>query len=441
MEFGQVFLAAIALLIALLFLLTLSPSRVLGTAAAVIAMAVGLGAALLFASRPVVVPKIASAQVPAIGKVTSTAEDQMQAETDKLRREYKVLEIQGQRIATLFEAKTKEAEQAQKALEQAKSANQVDIGAAKAVNDQLERTQARLGTEVAERQRLESANRGLSEALQKAETALSQEKAAHERSRVELSKVATAPAVPAAPTVVAAPTPAPTPAGEPPARAATAVLAGLDKGTPPSEATATQPSGTMPPDPARQQLDAGGLVTPQFSVKLLPSSEIVAGRTGSYYGITLNDPATGKPFAFEKERYVLAGRDADFIAVTAAMQSKLAELLPAGVARIFYVHGFASSAAFTQSRAISSNRTSLNRVSFLPAVSKAAGQFKEPAAEQVLTGPYQNSHLALLRAANVRELLARTVKGPNIEIVAGELVPENNAQAHTFELILLAVWP
>ena len=441
MEFGQVFLAAIALLIALLFLLTLSPSRVLGTAAAVIAMAVGLGAALLFASRPVVVPKIASAQVPAIGKVTSTAEDQMQAETDKLRREYKVLEIQGQSIATLFEAKTKEAEQAQKALEQAKSANQVDIGAAKAVNDQLERTQARLGTEVAERQRLESANRGLSEALQKAETALSQEKAAHERSRVELSKVATAPAVPAAPTVVAAPTPAPTPAGEPPARAATAVLAGLDKGTPPSEATATQSSGTMPPDPARQQLDAGGLVTPQFSVKLLPSSEIVAGRTGSYYGITLNDPATGKPFAFEKERYVLAGRDADFIAVTAAMQSKLAELLPAGVARIFYVHGFASSAAFTQSRAISSNRTSLNRVSFLPAVSKAAGQFKEPPAEQVLTGPYQNSHLALLRAANVRELLTRTVKGPNIEIVAGELVPENNAQAHTFELILLAVWP
>ena len=76
----------------------------------------------------------------------------------------------------------------------------------------------------------------------------------------------------------------------------------------------------------------------------------------------------------------------------------------------------------------------------LPAISKAGGQFKVPPTEQVLTGPYQSSHLPQLRAANVRELLTRTVKGPTIEIIAGELKPDNDPLANTFELILLAAW-
>ena len=447
MELEHVLFASIALLISVLFLLAISPSRALGMAAAAVAMAAGLSGALWYGNRPIAgpvpaAPMAASAKTDAPASTGSYLESRMQAENDRLRAlqtsleaQKTSLEAQNQKIGAMLEAQTRE-------IALIKSSQQQNEASATNLRSELAQVKSRLGTEAAERQRLENANRDVGEALKKAETALAQEQATRDRSTPGLGNVTSAPALPAA--VEPAVTPAPPPQAQSsatPVKAAVASVAELDKSAVPPQPAAMSPPGAAAGDVPRQQLDTAGLVTPQFSLKLLPSNELVAGRTGSYYGVTLVNPATGKPFMFEKERYVLADRDADFVTVATAMQSRLATIMPAAVVRTFFVRSFAASGAFAQSRAIAPERSSLNRIKYLPAVPKSDGLFQEPPAEQVLTGPFQANHLPLLRAANVRELLVRSVKGPVIEILAGEVVPASHPQAQTFELILLAVWP
>lgn len=312
-----------------------------------------------------------------------------------------------------------------------------------ALSKELAQSQAGLSTQAAERQRLEADVRSLTERLKTSETDVARLRAttmaAAEAPKTEL-KPETKPEMKpnfgreARPETVAANRPTadtPPPVVVPPPAAVVAP-------EPPKASVATSVGGAATGN-QRAAFEAG-FATAKFALQPMPNGELVAGRPGSYYRIVLTNPATGKAFAFGKERYVLADRDADLIAVAAQLQAKLADALPSAMARTLYVRSFAASAALGQSRTVAQERSNLNRISYLPAVGKG-GTIKATPVEQVISGPYQAAHLPVLRSANVRELLLKQIKGANIEIIGADLVLEANPLAHTFELILCVVWP
>ena len=463
MDLNEAVLPAIALMVVLAGLLAVAPSRNLGIGVAAAAVVTGLAVAVLsagFARRPTAVaqwPKISTARAPVIRQADLPADDRVQLDLQMLKENVKRLTGSEQRLLAQVDLLTKDMQQVQ-------AASKAKVEAAAG---EQQKAEARLRTEVAERLRQEAANRDLAEALKKTNAVLA-EQAAHAATRADLAKSAenakprvaeqtkaTEPAaappsnaipvtsalvtvapvtvapVTVAPVTIAPVTSVPTPAASPvPVTTAAVAVPQVE-----------QTTNAVAPGLTRDRLEAG-ITAPSFVLKPLPDQELVAGKTGSYYSITLNNPATGKPFTFEKERYVLAERDADFLAAAAALRGKLADALQqAGVVHALYVRGFAGNAPLSQSRAVADSRAGLKKVSYLRQVAGSAFRFNGPAAEQVLTGPYLVSHLPLLRAAAVRELLAREIKRPGIEVVGGELKPAADPQANTFEIILYAVWP
>ena len=468
MDLNEAVLPAIALMVVLAGLLAVAPSRNLGIGVAAAAVVTGLAVAVLsagFARRPTAVaqwPKISTARAPVIRQADLPADDRVQLDLQMLKENVKRLTGSEQRLLAQVDLLTKDMQQVQ-------AASKAKVEAAAG---EQQKAEARLRTEVAERLRQEAANRDLAEALKKTNAVLA-EQAAHAATRADLAKSAenaklrvaeqtkaaepsaappsnaipvtsalvtvapvtvapvTVAPVTIAPVTIAPVTSVPTPAASPvPVTTAAVAVPQVE-----------QTTNAVAPGLTRDRLEAG-ITAPSFVLRPLPDQELVAGKTGTYYSITLNNPATGKPFTFEKERYVLAERDADFLAAAAALRGKLADALQqAGVVHALYVRGFAGNAPLSQSRAVADSRAGLKKVSYLRQVAGSAFRFNGPAAEQVLTGPYLVSHLPLLRAAAVRELLAREIKRPGIEVVGGELKPAADPQANTFEIILYAVWP
>lgn len=202
---------------------------------------------------------------------------------------------------------------------------------------------------------------------------------------------------------------------------------------------------SVPPAPAavpiRQRLEAGTVASPNFTIQAHAGpGGLVLGTSGTCYAVMLRQAASTRPFRFASERYVLQDRDADARESYAAFLSDVVARLPAGTETHLYVRAEASGRRFSRPHTLASARSFLKSITYLPREPRS-GRYAVTPVVRDMPQRYGPEHLALLRAATVKDLLGKDGDVSRMELLEGEARPDTDPQDDTFTLFLCATWP
>ncbi|MEZ5854875.1 MAG: hypothetical protein R3D67_09090 [Hyphomicrobiaceae bacterium] len=179
---------------------------------------------------------------------------------------------------------------------------------------------------------------------------------------------------------------------------------------------------------------------PAFKITSAIKGGLIEGRDQSCYNVQLLNEATGRPFVFDNERYVLVDKDQQARASYSALLDGVVNALPAGADYWLYLEAGGSSKRFSRARNVAASRRGLKEVTFYP-LRRSGGGFAAKPTTSSVPQKYEPKHLPLLRADNLREILSKAGDVSRLEILEGRLLNESDAAAHTFALYLCVAWP
>ena len=265
--------------------------------------------------------------------------------------------------------------------------------------------------------------------------------------KIEVATNNEAPAIFPSP-VPSAPPPAVVPVPAPPPVVTSAPPPVVNSPTPVETSIAppvAQPAPAPEPAPeparasARERLDRGG-GAPLFAWERLADCALVPNQSGSCYSISFIDPATSKPFAFARERYVFTARDQ---VVRGAFKSFLEDLvasLPAGAKASLYLRAFAQPGKGARAYKVSSQLTDLKKVAYLKLAPDKIHN-STPAVDKVIGATIGDSEMPLLRALVAQRLFNAEAASLSMTILESASRKPADPLAESFEIVMYVDWP
>lgn len=203
------------------------------------------------------------------------------------------------------------------------------------------------------------------------------------------------------------------------------------------EAPPAQPSPAATSAPLKDKLEQG-ITVASYALQPLPATELVQGRRGRYYTVSLRNPTDGKPILFEPGSYDLAGRVSQIEAAARRLRSDVLAAIPPKVTRQIYVQAFATSSRFARARNLPAGDADLSKV--LVHRRLDPDQFGPTPVAAAITGTYQNSDLPVLRAASVAAPLSTALGAPVVVLDGGINSAADKQSALAIELVLFIDW-
>lgn len=149
------------------------------------------------------------------------------------------------------------------------------------------------------------------------------------------------------------------------------------------------------------ELKAGNRRTDNYSVTPIPSREVVQGRRGDYFTVTIYDARQKSPFFFKAGEYTLRERDGDFGTSLIAFQRELVSKFLISKPQVF-IEGKADIAGAAKFRKpllpFECEGQSSIRIQFHRRLAGHTDKFESTLSEQILPKQISNSDLPLVRA-------------------------------------------
>ena len=182
------------------------------------------------------------------------------------------------------------------------------------------------------------------------------------------------------------------------------------------------------------QMD-GTLSTDSYDVDVLPERELISGRSGKYYVVSLKNADNAVKFTFPNGQYTLPKSNRALSKTLRSFSRDILNRLHGQVDYQLFVRGSATRSNFTGKQA---NDHRYSQISYLPSLSD--NRYESSPNTQFFTQEINNNDLPNLRAAFLQELVAQSYPVKKPIILEGEVTDKLNPSDRSVSLILYVGW-
>ena len=186
----------------------------------------------------------------------------------------------------------------------------------------------------------------------------------------------------------------------------------------------------------KKRMSTTGIETDFYDLRVIPTTELVKGKAGTYYAVVLKDARRKRRFRFPGGRYVIKRFNTRFRASLAAFTRDVLAPLQSGVEYELYVRGSASARPMRRSKR-QSKKMRFESVEFLPRVGEELYDANAKKSRDV-PKRYGNEDLPYLRAAFLQKIVGETIQFAKPKMLQS-VVSESKARAEQYAEILLFV--
>lgn len=188
----------------------------------------------------------------------------------------------------------------------------------------------------------------------------------------------------------------------------------------------------------QEKMSGVGIETDYYSLKIIPTDELVRGHKGKYYAVALKDARRKQRLYFPSGRYVIRKFDNRFKASFSAFARDVLAKFGGGLDYNFYVRGSASAVPMRRSLKLAKD-FKIHGIDFLP---KAAEGVYDGNRRSSLDIPprYGNEELPYLRAAFLKRAVEQFVPFAQPTILESEVSQSRSRKQQFAEFLLFVEW-
>ena len=173
-------------------------------------------------------------------------------------------------------------------------------------------------------------------------------------------------------------------------------------------------------------------------MRIIPTTELVKGKSGSYYAVVLKDARRKRRFQFPSGRYVIRRFKTRFRASLAAFTRDVLAPLQSGVEYDLFVRGSASARPMRKSKR-QLKRMTFDEISYLPEVDDIYYDANDRKS-RILPEKYGNEDLPYLRAAFMQQIVGETIKFAKPKILQSTVSTSKARSKQYAEILLFVSW-
>lgn len=188
----------------------------------------------------------------------------------------------------------------------------------------------------------------------------------------------------------------------------------------------------------KNRMSSTGITTDFYDLRVIPTTEMVRGKSGTYYAVVLKDAKRKRRFRFGGGRYVIKKFRTRFRASLAAFTRDVLAPLQSGIEYQMYVRGSASSRPMRRTKR-QSKKLRLDAVKYLPAIGE--DYYDANAVEsRSLPNKYGNDDLPYLRAAFLQKIVGETLPFATPVVLESKVSDSKSRSKQFAEILLFVSW-